>query len=202
MKRRPENEPENHDRWLVSYADFITLLCAFFILLFASSQTDKFKTKRAAESIRRGFEQGFVSSKLAAVLGGTVDQVGQGNALRRGPGGGKISEQEFNPPELHQSLEALNQQLVEELRAGKVQISMEGRGLVVSMQEAATFAVGDDQLSSDAYPMLAKIAAVIRKLGNPVRLEGHTDSVPIHSARFRSNWDLSTARGIARCWKF
>jgi chemotaxis protein MotB len=74
---------------------------------------------------------------------------------------------------------------------------MEARGLVVSFTQAALFPSGEDVVSSEAYEGLAKVAEAIKKIPNPVRLEGHTDSVPIKTARFRSNWELSTARSIA-----
>ena len=74
---------------------------------------------------------------------------------------------------------------------------MDGRGLVVSLREAAFFSSGDDTVNQASYPIITKLSEVILSLSNPLRLEGHTDSVPIHTARFRSNWDLSTARAIA-----
>ena len=65
------------------------------------------------------------------------------------------------------------------------------------MREAAFFASGDDAVASTSFPMFAKIAAVVQPLSNQVRLEGHTDAIPIHNSRFRNNWGLSAARGIA-----
>src|SRR5476649_452341 len=91
-RRRQPEEHENHERWLVSYADFITLLFAFFVVMFASSQADKGKAKQVSESVKQAFENGGVSGTVAAVakvLGGTVDDVGQGNAMMKGPGGAK-----------------------------------------------------------------------------------------------------------------
>ena len=76
-------------------------------------------------------------------------------------------------------------------------MELTARGLVVSMREAAFFASGDDSVSPSSYPVLEKVANVIRDLPNSVRLEGHSDNVPIHTSRFRSNWELSTARAIA-----
>ena len=87
--------------------------------------------------------------------------------------------------------------LAGEVAAGKMQIKMEARGLVVSLREAAFFGSGDDALNPASYSIIEKVAAVVSALPNPIRLEGHTDSVPIHTARFRSNWELSAARAIA-----
>jgi chemotaxis protein MotB len=78
-----------------------------------------------------------------------------------------------------------------------VELHLEPRGLVVTLREAAFFNSGDDAVQRSAYPTIAKLAGVINKLPNAIRFEGHTDSVPISTARFRSNWELSAARGIA-----
>jgi chemotaxis protein MotB len=84
-----------------------------------------------------------------------------------------------------------------ELKSGKVGLKLESRGLVISLREAAFFASGDDTVAPASVPILAKIASEIQTISNPVRLEGYTDSVPIHNSRFRSNWELSVARSIA-----
>ena len=89
-KKAPAPEPENHERWLVSYADFITLLFAFFVVMFASSQTDKARAKQVSEAVEKALENGSsisMSPAVAKVLGGTVDDKGQGNAMMKGPGG-------------------------------------------------------------------------------------------------------------------
>jgi chemotaxis protein MotB len=191
---------ENHERWLVSYADFITLLFAFFVVMFAASQTDKGKAKQVSESVRQALEEGQVAAVLAGILGGTVGQKGAGNAQRRGPGGAELL-QKVPEPETVVELAASEQSLKEELRfeieTGRIKIAMEPRGLVVTLREAAFFASGDDAVDPAAYPSIEKIASAILKIPNPVRLEGHTDSVPIRNSRFRSNWELSAARGIA-----
>ncbi|MCS6952943.1 MAG: flagellar motor protein MotB [Bryobacterales bacterium] len=206
-RRKKHAEHANHERWLVSYADFITLLFAFFVVMFASSQADKGKAKQVSESVRQALEEGYAVAKIAAILGGSVDDIGKGNAMMRGPGGTKkgqdkevgkpVAELDPGVAELVPSLEFLTRELEAEIRAGKLQLSLEPRGLVVSLPQAAFFPTGKDTIDPAMYPSLEKIARVIEKLPNPVRLEGHTDSVPIHNERFASNWELSVARGIA-----
>ena len=78
-----------------------------------------------------------------------------------------------------------------------MQLRLDTRGLIISMREKGFFASGDSTIAADSLPMLAKIAAVVQSLPNPVRLEGHTDAQPIHNSRFHSNWELSAARSIA-----
>ena len=190
---------ENHERWLVSYADFITLLFAFFVVMFASTQADKTKTKAVSESVREALEHGQFSTAISTVLGR-----GKHEAARQPLNGDRVSRSENLPPpppahpaDLSKSLATLQSGLDLELKSGKVQLKLEGRGLVISMREAAFFDSGDDAVDPASFPILAKIAEVIRDLPQPLRLEGHTDSVPIHNSRFRSNWELSTARAIA-----
>ena len=199
MSRRKKHAAhENHERWLVSYADFITLLFAFFVVMFASSQTDKGKAAAVSESVRQALEEGQVAAALASILGGTPGEKGVGNAMMKGPGGAEAAKPvPAKAVELGPSEGALKEELGVEIRAGKVRITMEPRGLVVSLREAAFFSSGDDAVNPATYESIGKIAAAIQKIPNPVRLEGHTDSVPIHNPRFRSNWELSAARGIA-----
>jgi chemotaxis protein MotB len=189
---------ENHERWLVSYADFITLLFAFFVVMFSVSQNDKTKARQISRSVRDALEHGQMSAAIASVLHhGTPGPGESGKAdpaqFREGapPSGAPA------PPDLTRSMETLNQKLEPEIQAGKMRIQLEPRGLVISLREAAFFASGDDTVSPASYPTLEKVATVVKGLPNQVRLEGHTDSRPIHTPRFRSNWQLSTARSIA-----
>ena len=200
MRRRGHEAHENHERWLVSYADFITLLFAFFVVMFASSQTDKAKAQQVSESVKGALEKGAFSALVKEVLGGTVDDRGKGNAMMKGPGGNlkvEAKKPEAKVAELLPSLEHLSRELSAEIEAGRIQLHMEPRGLVVSLQQAAFFPSGTDTVDPATFPSLEKIARLIATLPNGVRLEGHTDSVPIHTARFRSNWELSAARSIA-----
>jgi chemotaxis protein MotB len=198
-KRKPP-EHENHERWLVSYADFITLLFAFFVVMFATSQADKGKAQQVSDSVKRALEGEKMSQVVAAILGGTVTDTGKGNAMMRGPGGATQSaeaKKDAKLAELTPSLKVLSEELKKEIEEGRIQISMQPRGLVVSFNQAALFAPGEDVISPEAYSGLEKVAAAIAKMANPVRLEGHTDSTPINTPRFHSNWELSSARSIA-----
>jgi len=106
-------------------------------------------------------------------------------------------ESEKHAADLTPYLDVLQKGLHQELKTGKLEVKLVGRGLVISMREATFFASGDDAVAPVSYPILAKIAEVIRDMPQPLRLEGHTDSIPIHNSRFRSNWELSAARAIA-----
>src|SRR5665811_259101 len=141
-RRRKPEEPANHERWLVSYADFITLLFAFFVVMFATSQADHGKAARVSESVSKALEDGQVKSVLAAILGGTRDDKGKGNAMMKGPGGSKPILRENPPANLTGSFESLSAVLKPEIAKSEIRISMEQRGLVISLREAAFFASG------------------------------------------------------------
>ncbi|HTA71259.1 MAG TPA: flagellar motor protein MotB [Bryobacteraceae bacterium] len=202
LKKEPP-QPENHERWLVSYADFITLLFAFFVVMFASSQTDKARAKQISEAVEKALENGKsvgVPPAVAKILGGTVDDKGQGNAMMKGPGGAQHSAKEApqdNVVELLPSMQRLTKELEDEIKTGKLEMRLEARGLVISLKQSAFFPSGQDALDKNNLPALKKVADVIRELPNSIQLEGHTDSVPIHNTHFKSNWELSCARAIA-----
>ena len=204
-RKRTHPAHENHERWLISYADFITLLFALFVVMFASSQTDKSKAKQVSESVKSAFDDGGVRAVVHEVLGGTVDDVGKGNAMMRGPGGTQkstapredIAPEKVTVTELLPSMQYLNKALAKEIKDGNVEVRLESRGLVVSLRQSAFFPSGGDEIAPASFGSLAKIADTIRDLPNAIRLEGHTDSIPIHNEHFRSNWELSAARSIA-----
>ena len=214
MPRKPKAAPaENHERWLVSYADFITLLFAFFVVMFASSQTDHKRAQQISDSVKKALTEDRVAAAVHSVLGGTVNDKGKGNAMLRGPGGVARGDKDNPPPkdlmeppppsdppevaELVSSLELLTRDLKSEIETGKMRVHMEQRGLVISFTQAATFASGGDDLTNSAYDSMRKVAGTLAKIPNPIRLEGHTDSLPIKNGRFHSNWELSAARSIA-----
>ncbi len=198
-RKRKVPPPENHERWLISYADFITLLFAFFVVMFASSQADKGKAQEMSDSVKKALEGEKVISLVSVLWGGVAAEAGKGSSLKHGPGGASKVEEKTDPriAELLPSLKVLSQELKKEIEAGRIQVSMEARGLVVSFKQASLFPSGEDVISTDGYDGLRKVADAIDKLPNPVRLEGHTDSNPIKTSRFRSNWELSAARSIA-----
>jgi len=179
---------------MVSYADFVTLLFAFFVVMFASTQADRAKAREVSASVREALAHGQFSETISNVLGRSRNSKGKPSevAPEAPPTATKPG-----PVDLAQSMETLRHVLESELRAGQVGLRLEARGLVISLRESGFFASGDDAVSPASVPALEKIAAVIQPLPNQVRLEGHTDAVPIHNSRFRSNWELSAARAIA-----
>lgn len=191
---QPPHEP-NHERWLVSYADYVTLLFAVFVVMFASSHADHQKAEQVSVSVRKAYASGMLGRQAPAKA------VSLPPALSAAPT--PAPRDETKSPlaarmmaELQRSLETLSSELEKEIQSGKIRVRMETRGLVISLQESALFAPGADTILPEIKPSLDRIAEAIRKLPNPVRLEGHTDSTPIHTARFRNNWELSVARAV------
>jgi chemotaxis protein MotB len=201
MARRKSAAKENHDRWLVSYADLVTLLFAFFVVMFASTQTDKTRAKQISEAVQKALHEGSTPPKIAAILGGTVDDKGRGNAMLRGPALRQPEKTpEAAPPHLLNLVSAiklLRTKLASEIDQGSVEIHVEERGVIIGLNAAVFFPSGNDSIDESVYPTTAKVAAVLNQLPNSLRLEGHTDSLPINNDRFRSNWELSAARSIA-----
>ena len=197
----PKKHPEhvNLERWLVSYADFITLLFAFFVILYASSKTDSAKFKKVAES-------------LAAAFGDTVD--------RSGKSGGKTVEQ-FDPniaiggqvidmpigrvnvmtpatDDLKKLADVLEESVSFELGASdmaeKIQLTYEDRGLVVKLSAKDFFDAGSAEVKQDAMPVLDQMLKALSTTKRFIRVEGHTDSGKLVSEQFPSNWELSAGR--------
>jgi chemotaxis protein MotB len=194
MRKKQQPGP-NHERWLVSYADFITLLFAFFVVMFATAQTDNAKAQAVSESVKRALQGESFKDTLSMLLGQkvSVKTIGQ----RPDAGGAKPGIADQSGLTLAQLLPILSQALQQEIQSGRLTLRMTSRGLTISFTQAALFPSGEDEIAPDSYPTIQKIADAMNMVRNPARAEGHTDSIPIHNSRFRSNWELSAARSIA-----
>jgi len=172
MKRKIAAHP-NHERWLVSYADFITLLFALFVVLFAASNADKEKMRKFAQAVENAIEHSGVKKS------------------------GPMPEKAQVQPALTAAYGTLVRSLEPELQNNQVKVRLDPRGLVITLNQTAFFATGSAEFDPSMYPTLGKIATAIARIDNPIRLEGHTDARPIHNDHFRNNWELSSARSIA-----
>jgi len=196
MARRKQQPGPSHERWLVSYADFITLLFAFFVVMFATAQTDNAKAQAVSESVKRALQGESFKDTLSMLLGEKVNVKNPGQ--RPDAGGTKPNvAADLSGLTLTELLPILSHELAQEILNGRLALRMTPRGLTISFTQAALFPSGEDEIAPDFYPTIQKIADAMNKVPNPVRAEGHTDSVPIHNSRFRSNWELSAARSIA-----
>jgi chemotaxis protein MotB len=196
----------SHERWLVSYADFITLLFAFFVVMFATAQTDNAKTRAVSESVKKALQGESFKEALSRLMGekGALNGLGDapkpGSATKLDDGklpASKPGAADASAITLADLVPLLTKELQQEIESGRLALRMTSRGLTISFTQAALFPSGEDEISPDSYPTVEKIVNAINKVPNPIRAEGHTDSIPIHNSRFRSNWELSAARSIA-----
>jgi chemotaxis protein MotB len=201
MSRRRRPKPHvNHERWLVSYADFITLMFAFFVVMFASSQADKKKAARVASSIQGAFQElgVFTGDPKANARPSLPAPSDVPPATKPNPQLTEISTRERLMRGFGVDVDSLKRELEEalgdEIEKREVEMRVTPEGLVVSLQEVGFFRSGEAGLLPGGLNTLARIANVLGDRGFEIRVEGHTDNVPIHNPRFKSNWELSTAR--------
>lgn len=202
MGKKKHAEHVNHERWLVSYADLLTLLFAFFVVLFASSVSDKKKTAAMAAAMQSAFSE---SGAFDAHSRTPPLEPGAGNSqgapaplmmpLPTSPESGSgigNGDAKLSP----KAVEAAVQEAVAgDALQGSATVHADRDGTTISLSDAGLFASGSADLSPAALPLLRKIAASLPD--RELRVEGHTDNLPIHSDRFRSNFELSTARAAA-----
>jgi chemotaxis protein MotB len=189
----------NHERWLVSYADFITLLFAFFVVLYAFSKADQ---KRHAE-VSAAIDSAFQSLSVTSAIPSSRSSVTK-NKLAAPSGPHYLAVQWASAARVQADLEYirrdLQKRLSERIAQGTVSIQLGRDGLVISLREAGFFETGSATPRPDTAATLHQIAESLEDCHYDVRVEGHTDTVPIHNSEFDSNWELSSARAthIAR----
>lgn len=182
---RKKKDHANHERWLVSYADFMTLLFAFFVVLFASSQADRKKQKALAEAMQTAFTKEGGPQAIARAESNTMTPDETLEALAKAE---LMKEQRLRERLVAKAI-AIG------MRPDAVVLRTTPEGLVVSLREYGFFGSGSALVRETSMPMLVELAKAMPE--GPVRVEGHTDGVPIHTAQFPSNWELSSARAAA-----
>lgn len=197
MAKKPKPpEHENLERWLVSYADFITLLFATFVVLYALSQTDVAELSKIDESLQRAFS-------TASILQGNDGVLDSGQSiLDSSAGNGFIQElmaEYISPKYESQSFEQIEKSIDELNKNGQlegVDAKITDQGLSITFEEKYLFDSGSAELSPASKKLLDKIGVLIfeKFVMHNIRVEGHTDSMPIASAKYPSNWELSSAR--------
>jgi chemotaxis protein MotB len=208
MSRKKRHEEHvNHERWLVSYADFITLLFAFFVVLYSSSQVDKRKIGQLAMAIQVAFQRMavFDNSNTKVPLSTTepmpfqdvqaVENVNRTQDMQRfiQPENGELSGSVM-PAELNDIKGELEKALAPEIKRHVLELTPRHEGLVITLRELGFFESGSATLRRSSMDAIDRLAKVLGKRRESLRIEGHTDNVPIHRGQFASNWELSTAR--------
>lgn len=195
-KKHPEHV--NLERWLVSYADFITLLFAFFVVMYAISQADLAKFKAVSQSIK----QAFGSVDLGGGAGGESINI----LDTESPVGGRVMEmptgKTHTASEPDPEVETLYEKLEETLSvdigvsqtSDQIKLEYDSKGLVVRLAVKGYYDQGSIKLPSDLLPLMDRIGAVLAKTDRLFRVEGHTDSTELKLSDYKNNWELSTAR--------
>lgn len=199
-KKKQQNEG-GQQRWLITYADLITLLMIFFVLMYTMSQVDAVKYKAVANS-------------LSVVLTGDAMSMldARGPSLADGLSGQQLPEGAEENPSLQGQLDEVKSMVEEFIRLQDQEASEKGqgevatrlgdyiviveqeRGLVISIKDTLLFASGSNELTPQAKMVISKVGEAVKPIPNYVRVEGHTDNLPIHTTRFPSNWELSVLR--------
>ncbi|RXH56351.1 flagellar motor protein MotB [Granulicella sibirica] len=202
MSKKKHPEHVNHERWLVSYADFITLLFAFFVVLFASGQSDKRKQVELSRAMQTAFTQMGIFDRKS-IQPSISDSSGGNDLDKPTPLGSPMPTEEQvqiaakaaidQEKRLREALSA--KALTGNMPDQSVLLKSTAEGLVISLREAGFFGSGSAEVREESMPLLFQLAASMPE--GAVRVEGHTDNVPIHTSQFPSNWELSGARAAA-----
>ena len=194
-RRSHDDEHENHERWLVSYADFITLLFAFFVVMYAISSVNEGKYRVLSDSLTSAFRSVESARPVAQSAASNLITPIQINP-RRNSRTQELAQREKR--ERARSLAAKAMSALEPLvRQGQVQVSEGARGITIEISSGMLFASGDSALSVEAEQVLRAMAAVLVQGEFPITVEGHSDNTPIANSRFPSNWELSAVRAAS-----
>ncbi|ANI14099.1 flagellar motor protein MotD [Pseudomonas citronellolis] len=191
-RRPPREEHENHERWLVSYADFITLLFAFFVVMYSISSINEGKYKILSETLTGVFNQPDRSIRPIPVGDDRPRTTQQPNdAMQQG------GDDNVDGDPLTQIADAVREQFGDLI--GSDQLSVRGNELwiEITLNSSLLFPSGDAMPADAAFGIVEKVARILAPYQNPIHVEGFTDNVPIHNAQYPTNWELSTARAAS-----
>jgi chemotaxis protein MotB len=181
-RKKKVEEPENGERWLISYADFITLLFAFFVVMYSVSAVNEGKLKVLGDSISTAFNPfiPFSATKIRIV------------ATQSGT---QPNEQVFDIGVL--TFRKLKEGIRDTDRQDKIKVENEARGVAIRLPDEMIFESGKADILPQFNETLLKIAGILKEMPNHLQIEGHTDNIPINTPAFPSNWELSTTRSVA-----
>ena len=187
MKKRNDEKKPDSGRWMLTYSDLITLLMIFFIVMYASSNVSLNKYGKLAQS-------------LGAALGGTSNGIGSGtNVIGNGTGNfvGDITKSVTLTSE-QKKLNTVKSQVDDYLKknglSASVDTNIDDRGLDIRLNDSILFDSGKADIKSNSEDEIVKIGKILSKMNNYIRVEGHTDNIPISGGQFKSNWQLSSVR--------
>ena len=220
-RKKPHEEHENHERWLVSYADFITLLFAFFVVMYAISSVNEGKYRVLSDALVAAFRSSpkslepiQIGSLSKAPVISTAQEDHRDPAVVRLPkmfvSQSRSMEGEVRDPLMDEKYltgddqvnigkiaDEVEEALSELVDQGLINVVRNVLWIEVEIRDSILFPSGSAQLQPDAIPVLEEVAGILREFPNPIRVEGHTDNVPINTIVYPSNWELSAARATS-----
>jgi chemotaxis protein MotB len=208
LRVRKLDDDEKTDRWLVSYADFITLLFAFFVVMYSISQVNEGKYRVLSESLLTAFDasgkrspsQEFnpidLSHNTTTILPEQSTEVVD-SSEQHSVAEDEVPENYATPKEFERIEQQLNTQLDDLIKKDLVTIKKSRDWLEIDLRSALLFESGSERLSSNARLVLEEIANTLKSNQHQITVRGHTDNMPIETIRFRSNWELSAARAVS-----
>ncbi|QIY77864.1 flagellar motor protein MotD [Chromobacterium violaceum] len=202
-RRKQEEEHENHERWLVSYADFITLLFAFFVVMYAISSLNEGKYRVMSSAIMDAFRSGTtITVQTTPPTGGanTMIEIPQTKPIAKSTARNRKAEETAKLGQLTQNLAKALSPLVQ---SGEVTITQSNQGINIDIRDSALFAVGQAVPNQQSMPLMSNMAKLLAGVDNAIKVEGFTDDAPIRTPVFPSNWELSAARagGVVRLFQ-
>ena len=193
-RKKPPEEHENHERWLISYADFITLLFAFFVVMYSISSVNEGKYRVLSDSLVNAFKSAPTSEQPLRL--GPPQALPQ--PIRPTPPKKPQAETDSKLKERTENMRQIAQDLLKVLAPlvndNQVKITQSVRGVTVEINASVLFAQGQATLHPESAKALAAVAKLLAQAPNQIQVEGHTDDAPINTAFYPSNWELSSAR--------
>jgi chemotaxis protein MotB len=213
MPRPIDKKPPNHERWIISYADFMTSLLAMFVIMYAVSSVNSSKFQEMAEALSTAFkgkEVTIQSSGLAAAHKAPFDNMPspvRTPIITREPQVKRLppalqQHVERRARRLNEAYEKLTALLAPMIRRGEVRVSLQSLGVVIDINALVLFDSAQAELTPGAQILIDQLAGVLQPLNYPIQIDGFTDNAPIRTAQFSSNWDLSAARAISVVKRF
>lgn len=194
-RKKHDDEADNHERWLVSYADFMTLLFAFFVVMYAVSSVNEGKYRVLSNALGSAFGQARITPQIVPH---NRDQVAPQLPLQplqlRPPKSRSNDTLRREKERMTAMARSLLDALAPLVRQGKVRVTQSSRGVNIEINASVLFAAGDARLTAESNQALTAVAAVLKDDEHAIQVEGHTDTTPIATALFPSNWELSAVR--------
>jgi chemotaxis protein MotB len=213
MRKKPEKKHQNLERWIISYADFMTLLLATFVVMYAVSSINSGKFQEMAEAFSTAFIGKITPVQASGLAAGHKAPFDFMPSPVHTPIITRDVQIKKLPPALREAVELRARKLDEAyqklikllgpmIKKGQVRVSLQSLGVVIDINEVVLFRSGKAELTPEALTIVDEVESVLKDLNYPIQVNGFTDNAPIHTAQFDSNWDLSAARAIAVVKRF